>query len=980
MRKIQIPLLFFFLSSIISSGLNAQRDPYLWPFAQNSIWNLPIHNDAIYKDAGIGVPSQAGLTADEDYLILTPEAPLTPIYTNNAGWHRDRDRCPMEGPEIFKAPIPDDYVINSENWLGLTPNSGLAVLMPDGVTIKQTQPFARCEAGGYGTSRYTFADVNIYEDGIRGAHGGSGMSAIGGTIRLGELVPGGVIRHAMKINVYAAKYLYYDEETGGHRWPAPVADSYADRVYGTKGTPEYECRMGALLALQPDLDLESLNFETGDDGPAMILATAFQNYGAYIVDDTAWDVVALCTEFSPTGRVIDEFHQAWGYGFETAPSTPFGRDMAKIITRLHVVTNNAADQPGGGPASDLLNRRAPVACDFGTPGSGLRCSYVNHNEDSLAIRDDIVFYGGFEDGYNNTAWRNRWGIPWIQRATDNKIVTNNFIGEKALRVSYPKGGVGPGETGTQFPLVFDRMTGLDESHYNEIYLRYYLKFEEGFDFRLGGKLPGLMGGGNSWSRSGGDQPDGTNGWTMRFMWRRDGQIVVYAYLPPSENGKWGGVQWGQNIDCDFAAQPGKWHCIEQYINVGTPGEDDGKLIVWIDGVQRLDIDDMRFWDVENDYGLIGGVYFSTFHGGNTSDWAPHVDSYAQYDGIVMAKNRVGPKLRDTVELKLDDIELAEGYSGMRYRDQLSSASGGVQPYRWYDESNALPVGLQLSRDGKISGFSEDVVSKQINFKVKDQLGQTAFTETNITISSGENVNLANGHTVVDHSENFDPGSPLEGLWDGDVSGEPFASPGTADSSAFWAEYDFGKLYRISLVRLFGETTGYWVSNYYTVETRKSNTDEWFVLIDDADCFADQWFETATDDSVRHIRLTVTGDTIAGTVRARAFEVYAGNDFETSAALIAFKESIDLLIAPNPVSDNMQISFSINSDAYVNCALYSLQGKKIGSLARGGFMAGTHELDIDLSRYNLTGNIYLVVFSAAGDTGIAKSSLIIKVVK
>ena len=836
---------------------------------------------------------------------------------------------------------------------------------------------------------------------------------------------------------------------------------------------------------------------------------------------------------------------------------------------------------------------------------------VNSIEDSLAVRDDIVFYGGFEDGYNSSAWRNRWGIPWIQRETINEIVPNQFIGDKALRVSYSKGGVGPGETGTQFPLVFDRMTGLEESHFQEIYLRYYLKFEEGFDFRLGGKLPGLMGGGNSWSRSGGDQPDGTNGWTTRFMWRRNGQIVVYAYLPPSENGKWGGVQWGQDIDCDFAAEPGKWHCIEQYINVGTPGEDDGQLKVWIDGVQRLDIDDMRFWDVENDYGLIGGVYFSTFHGGNTSSWAPLVDSYAQYDGIVMARNRVGLKLRDTIDLKLDDIELPEGYSGMRYRGQLSSASGGVQPYRWYDENNDLPAGLHLSREGEISGFPEDVVSKQINFKVKDQLGQTAFTETSITISSGEDVNLANGHTIidhsdnfdpgspveglwdgdvsgepsaspgtgesgtfqveydfgkpyrismvrlfgeatgdwvsnyytvetrksdtddwfamindedcfanqwfetptddsvrhirltvtgdaiagsvrarafevyageiiypeliiddielpegfsgmkyraqlssasggkppyswyddnndlpaglslspegkitgfpenivsrqitvkvedqlgetafaettitissgedvnlanghtiVDHSENFDPGSPVEGLWDGDVSGEPAASPGTADSSAFWVEYDFGKPYRISMVRLFGEATGDWISNYYTVETRKSDTGDWFVLVDDADCFADQWFETPADDSVRYIRLTVTGDTIAGSVRARAFEVYAGDDFETSAALIAPEENIDLLISPNPVSDNMQISFSIDSDAWVNCDLYSLQGIKIGSLARGVYRAGNHELNIDLSRFELTGSIYIVVFSATGDGGIIKSSRRIMVV-
>ncbi len=354
---------------LITSTSHAQRDPYKLPFARNSIWNMPVHHDAEYVHAGIAAPLN-GSGADEDYIVLTPAEPMVDIYTNNAGWDRSKDRCPAEGPVMFSAPIPPDFVINRDNWLGLTPNSGLAVLMPDGVTIKQTQPFARCEEGGYATSRYNFPDVNIYGDGIRGAHGGSGMSVIGGSIRLGELVPGGEIRHAMKINIYAAKYLYYDTVTEGKRWPAPAADGYAARVYGTLGDPVYECRMGALLALKPDLDPESLEFETGNDGPAMILARAFQRYGAYIVDDTAWDRVDLCTEFSPEGRVIDEFHEAWGYDFDSGSTdTPFGRDLVKIITRLHVVTNNGPENIGGGPTDDLVNRLAPAADDLVKPAS-----------------------------------------------------------------------------------------------------------------------------------------------------------------------------------------------------------------------------------------------------------------------------------------------------------------------------------------------------------------------------------------------------------------------------------------------------------------------------------------------------------------------------------------------------------------------------------------------------------------------------------
>lgn len=267
----------------------------------------------------------------------------------------------------------------------------------------------------------------------------------------------------------------------------------------------------------------------------------------------------------------------------------------------------------------------------------------DHNtvEENLKSRKDIVFYGSFEEGFDNESWEKRWGIEWVTNDSDREIISDGFHDGKSLRVKYPRGGLGPLETGIQFPILFRKMK--EESTnglYRELYFRYYVKFEEGFDFNKGGKLPGLMGGGRSWVRSGGNQPDGTNGWTLRFMWREEGEIVVYAYVPKSVNGKWGSKKWGQNITTDIEAQPGERLCIEQYVNVGTPGKDNGKLKVWIDGEKQIDINDMRFWDVENNNGLIGGIYFSTFHGGNSQDWAPLNDSFAQFDGLVVAKNRV----------------------------------------------------------------------------------------------------------------------------------------------------------------------------------------------------------------------------------------------------------------------------------------------------------------------------------------------------
>ncbi|MFW5775048.1 MAG: polysaccharide lyase, partial [Chitinivibrionales bacterium] len=108
----------------------------------------------------------------------------------------------------------------------------------------------------------------------------------------------------------------------------------------------------------------------------------------------------------------------------------------------------------------------------------------------LKNRDDVVFYDGFEElKINSDDWKAAWGIPFVNRGDDVEVLTGPkaFIGKKTLRVDYPKGGVGPTATGMQFPVDFQNITSLSQKAYDSLHLRYYVKFEEGFDFRLGGK-------------------------------------------------------------------------------------------------------------------------------------------------------------------------------------------------------------------------------------------------------------------------------------------------------------------------------------------------------------------------------------------------------------------------------------------------------------------------------------------------------------
>src|SRR5213080_3549434 len=328
------------------------RDPRAWPFSADSIWNLPIGASASYVAAGIAQATARGMTTDSDVLILDPSAPITPVYLNSDAW-TGRSRCDIQGGVLFEAPISPGFVVVGANST-FTPNHAVAILDADGKTLIQGQPYTHCTADGPVTMWWFQKAEQIDGTGFSGGHGGSKLSSIGGTIRLGELVPGGVIRHAMKVSLDGQANLFFDTSTAGFRWPATVADFCAPTCYG--GT-NAALRMGALLALPASIDVDGMGLETE---PAKIFAHAFQNYGAYVVDNGGWSVYGLDVEFSPAGNVEQEFASSWGFSMTPASKdVPWARDMDRIFGALAVVDN-----------WNLANWQT-VSASGGTLGSGL---------------------------------------------------------------------------------------------------------------------------------------------------------------------------------------------------------------------------------------------------------------------------------------------------------------------------------------------------------------------------------------------------------------------------------------------------------------------------------------------------------------------------------------------------------------------------------------------------------------------------------
>jgi hypothetical protein len=317
------------------TNTSGTRNPWLWPFAQDSIWNTPIGSEAQYVPSGLTNAQQ--VIVDTNYLFKVPAgAPEQPVY-QNPDWS-DRCKGTLAQPRWVRnprktMPISDDMIVPISGA-----NNAAAFLMPDGKTLVQMNPLCRNQAGGpvYGE---LLNDLDIKGQGVEGGHGGSSMSSIGGTIRKGELTGEAPIRHALKITLYARDYIAYNNDgTRGYRWPALKADGYATASTYAGKTPALE--MGALLALKPNLTAEGLGLKTPI---AKKIFTALQDYGAYLVDDS----YCSCHNITAEQGVEAELKAKYGYGMRGS-SGEFLEDVNRIWSAMSVVNNNGPDRKGGG--------------------------------------------------------------------------------------------------------------------------------------------------------------------------------------------------------------------------------------------------------------------------------------------------------------------------------------------------------------------------------------------------------------------------------------------------------------------------------------------------------------------------------------------------------------------------------------------------------------------------------------------------------
>jgi hypothetical protein len=301
---------------------------------------------------------------------------------------------------------------------------------------------------------------------------------------------------------------------------------------------------------------------------------------------------------------------------------------------------------------------------------------------------EVLWSGSFQESEWQTDWvlqnRGAWGEENMEAIADP---SGRF--SKVLRVHYPKDSASPSVSrsdgvplgGAQF------YANLGISPADSLRLSYYVRFSEDFDFVKGGKLPGLFGGTET---SGGNVPDGTDGFSTRLMWRRDGDGEMYAYLPTSE-------EYGTSIGRgNWRFEPGVWYHLEQEVLLNQPGKTDGRIRVWVDDELVLDEQELTFRTT--DELQIEGLFFSTFFGGGDSSWATPKDVYI-----------------DFAEFEVSRVEAADG--GSENEASASDSQDNSDPP--ISEQSPLTVAIMEKSDWA-DGFCMDIeVTNWSNVTVED---------------------------------------------------------------------------------------------------------------------------------------------------------------------------------------------------------------------------------------------------------------------
>lgn len=248
-----------------------------------------------------------------------------------------------------------------------------------------------------------------------------------------------------------------------------------------------------------------------------------------------------------------------------------------------------------------------------------------------------------KEDFKRNSTDNSWWYAMEQNNGENaKIVYDGNEHGNVLQLKYPKGCVGPtGNESIGAPACAGQIIQPLVKLADTMWVAYDIFFEDGFEFRLGGKLPGLCGGK---CYTGNARPSTGDGFSARIMWREDGYAVQLMYFMGQISVYGDDFLWNLNgTTPQKQFSTGKWHRIVTKMSMNTIashglGNKDGRIQTWFDGELSLDVDTLRFRDYDTLH--VDKFYLSTFHGGSSAEWAPTKDCFIRYDNFTISTDSI----------------------------------------------------------------------------------------------------------------------------------------------------------------------------------------------------------------------------------------------------------------------------------------------------------------------------------------------------
>ncbi|KAH9484054.1 hypothetical protein JR316_0003534 [Psilocybe cubensis] len=213
-------------------------------------------------------------------------------------------------------------------------------------------------------------------------------------------------------------------------------------------------------------------------------------------------------------------------------------------------------------------------------------------------------------------------------------------GKRAMKAHYPKGSYTFGfNPQGGFSFYAPGHESVDLTTAKEATFGYSVYFPAGFNFQLGGKLPGLYGGNSaeeSINCSGGSRSSAC--FSARLMWRSEGRGEFYTYLPPYTEPQFAANKAVCNVapqsDCNpvygasvgrgsFEFATGAWTTISERVRLNDVGQANGELQLFVNGKSVINVGGLILRD--SAAGRIRGMQMQTFFGGSKIEFASPKD-------------------------------------------------------------------------------------------------------------------------------------------------------------------------------------------------------------------------------------------------------------------------------------------------------------------------------------------------------------------